>query len=318
MLGEEVEGPEDREEEQRDGEVGPGESPVEVAPHVQHRAGVPQLPQDERDEPDARHDRGGDGLGAPAEVRSLNDHVDEGADRDHREQPAHVVDPVLVSGLRRRHEDEGADDREHRDRHVDQERRGPAVVLQECARDERSGRDGEPGGGRPQDDRLGPLGAREARGEQRERGRHDHRRADAHDGAGRDDAGRTGDEGSGDGSPAEDDEPQDERPAPAVLVADRTEQQHQGCVRNGVAVDDPLQVGAAEPQVLGHVGGGDRQSGVRHHDDQQAQAQHQQRPPAAPVRPVHLRDRLPHDQIHNAPSSPRLAHDCAITHCCAI
>lgn len=172
------------------------------------------------------------------------------------------------------------------------------MVLQEGARDQRPGCDGESGGRGPQDDRLGPLGAREGRREQRERGGHDQRGTDPHDGAGRDDPGGTADERTGDRAAAEDDKPQDERAAPAVLVPDGTEQQHQGGVRDGVAVDDPLQVGAGQAEVPRHVGSGDGEGGVRHDDDQQTQTEHQQRPPPPGVGPVHPLDRFVHDETH--------------------
>jgi hypothetical protein len=165
--------------------------------------------------------------------------------------------------------------------------------------DQGPGRDGESGGGGPQGDRLRPLRAREGRGEQGERRGHDQGGADAHHGTGRDDPGGAVDERARYRAPAEHDEPEDERPAPAVLVADRAEQQHQRGVRDGVAVDDPLQVRAGQAQVLGHVRGRDGEGGVRHHDDQQAQAEHQQRPPAPGVGPVHPLDRFVHDETHD-------------------
>ncbi len=298
MLGEVVERAEDGEEEERDGERGPGEGAAGEAPDVQDGARVAQLPEDEADEADAGDDGGRDRGGAPAEVRALDDHVDERADPDDGEQSADVVEPVAVARLGRRHEEQRAEDAEDGDRHVDEEAGVPAVLLQQRARDQGAGGDAEARGGGPDGDGLGPFGAREGRGEQRERGRHDEGRPDAHQRARRDDRVRAVGQRSGDGGHAEDHEAEHERATAAVLVADRAEQQHQRGVRDGVAVDDPLEVGTAQVQVDGHVGGGHRQGGVRHDDDQQAEAEHPQRCPALSVRPVHLLDRRRHDDAH--------------------
>ena len=141
--------------------------------------------------------------------------------------------------------------------------------------------------------------AREGRREQRERRGHDQGGADAHHGAGGDDPGGAVDEAARrPAPPPKTNSPEHQRAAAAVLVSDRAEQQHQRRVRDGVAVDDPLQVRAGQAQILGHVGRGDGQGGVRHHDDQQAQAQDQERPPAPGVGPVHPLDRFVHDESH--------------------
>ena len=96
---------------------------------------------------------------------------------------------------------------------------------------------------------LAALALREDRDQQGQRGRHDHRRADAHDRAGRDDQPRPVDQAAHHRTAREDQQTATSAPAAAVLVADRAEDQHQRGVRDGVAVDDPLQVTAAQAQV---------------------------------------------------------------------
>lgn len=95
----------------------------------------------------------------------------------------------------------------------------------------------------------------------------------------------------------EDQQALDERTTAAVPVACRVEHEHRRGVGNGAAVDDPIEVTAARPQVLGHVGAATIRR-VRHGDDQQAQAENQQGPPAAWTGLGHLLDGCLREERH--------------------
>ena len=86
-------------------------------------------------------------------------------------------------GTRKRPADEGED----HDRHVHQEHRAPREVLEQEAADQRAEGDADAGDSRPRWRWPGPAPAgREDVGEERQRGRHDQRAADAHEGPGGD------------------------------------------------------------------------------------------------------------------------------------
>src|SRR5581483_4665668 len=92
------------------------------------------------------------------------------------------------------------------DRQVDQEDRAPAEVREQPAARDRADRHTEAADRGPQTDRLRALAVvGEYRAEDRQRGRHDERAADAHDHAGGDQLGGRGGERGGQGAGREDD-----------------------------------------------------------------------------------------------------------------
>ena len=117
----------------------------------------------------------------PAVVRALDDGVDERAEPDDRQHRADRVERRCRGVLRLRHEDPPGDEGDGDDRQVDEEHRAPPEVLEQQAGRDRSERRAGPGDAGPQGDRLGPLPGREHVGQDRQRRRHDERRADAHD-----------------------------------------------------------------------------------------------------------------------------------------
>ena len=66
-----------------------------------------------------------------------------------------------------------------RERHVEEEHRAPAHVLDQPAADDRADRGGDRAESRPRADRAPALGVVERRADDREAARHEERRADA-------------------------------------------------------------------------------------------------------------------------------------------
>ena len=106
----------------------------------------------------------------------------------------------------------------------------------------------------------------------RQRGREDHRGADAHRGARRDQAvGRVHLRRNG-GRDSEDGEPGAEPAASAVAVAQAARRQQQAGHDQGVGVDDPLQLRGVGVQFARQRGQGDVDDGGVDADDEDAQA----------------------------------------------
>ena len=137
---------------------------------------------------------------------------------------------------------------------------------------------------------LGVVG--EHRRDDRQRGRHDERAADAHHRAGRDElAGGLG-ERRGQRPGGEDGQPAGQREVPAVPVRDGPGQQQQRGEGEGVGVHDPLQPAGARVQVPREGRQRHVDDGGVHHDDEQAEAEHPQRVPPAGE------GRITHDYLH--------------------
>ena len=156
--------------------------------------------------------------------------------------------PAYVDGRgrgvpRRRDEQQPADDRHRRDRHIDQENRTPPEVFEQPASGDRSGGHADAHHGGPQADRLG---ARYRVGEdvrdQRQGGREDHRGADAHRGASPDQGVRRVHLRGYCGGDRKQREPGTEKTTPTITVAQAAGRQHQTGHDQGVGVDDPLQL----------------------------------------------------------------------------
>ena len=120
----------------------------------------------------------------PAALGCLDDGVHERADRGDGQAGADRVEPrgVRVAGVGNQVQraDEGGDQQWH----VDPEHRRPREAAHQRAADDRSERDAGAGGRGPCGDRLGAFaGIAEHVDEDRQRGRHDQRAAEAHDAA---------------------------------------------------------------------------------------------------------------------------------------
>ena len=90
------------------------------------------------------------------------------------------VERRLVRVARRRHQPRAEADGPEHERHVDQEHRAPPEVGEERAADQRPEAATGAGEARPDGDRLGAFVRREDVDQDRQRRRHDERRADAH------------------------------------------------------------------------------------------------------------------------------------------
>ena len=176
------------------------------------------------------------------------------------------------------------DDRDHAERDVDDEDRPPPVVVEQDAADDGPERDAEARGRGPDPDRHRPLaGVGEDADQQRQGRGHDERGAGAHDRAGGDervDAARVG--GARRGGP-EHREPGEQRAAAAEAVAERPGEEQQSGEHERVRVDHPLELAHVRVEVAHQRGEGDVHDRVVDHDREQAQAQHDQREPAAAV-----------------------------------
>ena len=130
----------------------------------------------------------------------------------------------------------------------------------------------------PQSDGLRPLaGLGEDVRDQGERGREDHRGADAHRGARCDQAVcRVHLRGNG-GGDREDGEPGTEPAASAVAVAQAARRQQQPGHDQGVGVDDPLQLRGVGVEFARQRGQGDVDDGGVDADDEDAQADEDKR-----------------------------------------
>ncbi len=246
----------------------------------------------------------------PTEVETLDDAGDERADGGYGQGAADPVDAGDVLGPRGRHQCERPDRGECRDRHVDEERRAPRVLFEQPPREQGPERDRQSGRRGPRGDCAGSFRGGEHGDEQGQGCGHDHRGADAHRDAGADHFGRGAGEAAEHGAPGEDGEAGEEGAPAAVTVAEDAREQHQRGVGHGVAVDDPLQVGAGQLQFAQHARRRDDECGVGHHDDQQAQAEHREAGPPARIRAGGIRGRT--DQARGHRRSSRHAGAAAI------
>ena len=170
------------------------------------------------------------------------------------------------------------------DRDVDQEDRAPVEVLEQEARGHRAEHTREPRGAGPEPDRLAPLGPGEHVRDDRQRGRHDERAADAHERARCDQLLGGVRERRRDRPDAEDHQPELERTASPEPVAEAPAREEQPGEHERVAVDDPLQLAAVGVEVLRDRGDRDVEHCVVEHDHEQAEAQDDEDPPPPRVR----------------------------------
>jgi hypothetical protein len=232
--------------------------------------------------------RAGHGAGRPALRRRLDDRPHERDEADARQPRARPVQPPPQRVARLRDEPAARDERDRGERHVDDEDRAPPEVVEQHAADGGAERDAEAGRCRPQADRRGPLArVGEDADEQRERRRHDQRRAGAHRGAGEDEPADVAGVGRAGRRDREDGEAAEQHPPAAEPVAERAGQQQQPREHERVRVDDPLQLADVRVQVERERRQRDVDDRVVDHDDEQAQAEHRERRPALARRGGH-------------------------------
>ena len=261
------------------------EARVGEQPHVEHGVRAAQLPADERREDHQRAGEPGDRGGRrPAVPRGLDDGPDQQADARDRQQRAERVEPARLRVARLGQQPHPGGQRDDHDGHVDVEDRAPGEVPQQQAAGHRPDRDGQAGHARPDADGGGALArVGEHVREQRERGGVDQRGRDAHGRAAGDQlAGGAGQRG-GDRREREQRQPGLQDPAPAEPVAEVPADDQQAGEDERVGVHDPLQVLGRGGQRAAHRRQGDVDDRVVDHDEQHAQAQDGQDPPAAAV-----------------------------------
>ena len=125
---------------------------------------------------------------------------------------------------------------------VDQERPAPVTDLDEQAADRRAEPGRQGGRGAPQADGVGPALRGERRDDQRQRGRHQHRRAEGLHDAGADEEGHRRRERADDRGDREDQDAPDERTPPADQVGEPAERDQERREDDVVGVEDPRQV----------------------------------------------------------------------------
>ena len=178
-------------------------------------------------------------------------------------------------------------DRQHAQRHVDDEDRAPPEVVEQVAADDRAERDAEPGGRGPDADGRPPLAlVLEHADQQRQRRGHDQRGARAHHRARRDqrpDAARVRRRRRGG---AEHEQPGEQHAPASVAVAERPGEQQQPGERERVRVDHPLELAEVRVELAHQRRQRDVDDRVVDDDGEQARAQHAERDPARPVHDV--------------------------------
>ena len=130
---------------------------------------------------------------------------------------------------------------------------------------------------------LCPLLRREDVGEDRQGGGHDEGGAEAHHGSSDDDALGGVEEGREEAAGEEHEQPDLQRALAAVPVADGAGGEQEPGEHQGVGVDHPLELRAGGIELAGQRGQRHVEAGVAHDDDDQAGAEHRQRPPAPAV-----------------------------------
>ena len=259
----------------------------------QHRRGDLALPHDEDDAEQRRgreaseHERVG-----PAARARLDDPVDQRDEHRDRECRAAQVERARLGVAALGDEEEARDESDTDDRHVEPEDGGPGEPLEQQAADERSEADADARDGGPDADRLAALLAREDVHDHRQRGRHDHRAADAHRGAEHDQlCGVLGERGEH-ARHAEQQEPGLQRAFTTEAVAERAHGEQDAGERQQVGVDDPLQRGPRGREVRLQRRQRDVEHRVVEPDDEQAEGEDGERLPAARMHPRVDRFRL--------------------------
>ena len=226
------------------GRAGRGEARVSEQAQVEHRSVAGALPGHERRrEQRGEREAGERSRAAPAVIRRLDDRVDEQPDHRRREREPDPVGPRRGRIARCRHGPchEGGRDRGDR-RHREEDAR-PVERLEQPAADDRSERDRRAGGRAPESDRPRALAALgEDVGDQRQRGRKDHRGSDAHHAPRDDQLPGTVGQPAGDARQAEHAEAREQHPLAPEAVAEAPRGEYRSGEQQVVGVDDPLQL----------------------------------------------------------------------------
>ena len=183
------------------------------------------------------------------------------------------------------------DHRDHDDRHVHQEDRPPPEVLEQEPADERADRHAEPRHAGPDADRPAPLArVGEDVRQDRQRGRHDERGAEALHPSQHDQRAGRADHRAAQRSAAEDHQADHEARLAAEPIAGVAADQQQAGEHDRVGVDDPLQLARRHVELAHQRRQGDVDDRAVDADDQQRQAQHAQHDPPARVGRACARD----------------------------
>ena len=294
LLGDEEEGAEEGEEHEHDADARRREPGVAEELDLEHRVVGVQLPGDEGADD---HEGGGEGAQdaavRPPVARDLDDAVDQGDEAEDRQCGPDRVHPGRRGVLAVRDDEAPGDQADEDHRHVDQEHRAPPEVTEQGAAHHRADGDAEARDAGPDADGTAPLLGRKDSREDRQRGRHDERPADAHQGpGGGEDVGGAG-EGGGHGAQPEDREAHGEGGAAAEAVGQAPGGEQQARKDEDVGIDDPLQLAVGGVERSGERGQGDVQDRVVDADDKEAEAQHGEDPPP----PVVANGALHGDQV---------------------
>ena len=240
---------------------------------VVQRVGDTLLAQDERDTRDQRHDDQAEGEPSFARDRREVDGQDQPADHRGRQDPAEVVDLLGRLVDVGRHEPDGHDQRDDRQRQGDDEDRAPLEVLEQEARHQGSECRDRPTEGRPQGDRPGPGRPGPQGGDQGEGRRVGHAGGDAADDPGEDEDLDRGRRGRDDAGRDRQQDAQDQHQLAPVAVAQGAEPQDGGGQTQRVADGHQVQRRLRRIERLADVGqrdvrDGQVQVGDRGHEDE--------------------------------------------------
>ncbi len=275
--------PDEGEHRQHDAAHGGAEGRAGEQPHVDERMlALALAPYEDDQQQDTDED--GAQRGRAEQRLAAADALDAEDDTEHAERRDDGADGVpgpvaLAPGLRQQPASYQGHDRHHRN--VDEEDRAPPEVLDEEAAEDRSDGCADGGHRAPHADGdrpLAPVG--EDLAQDRQRGRHDHRAADAEQGAGDHQRLRVGGQRGGGRGRAEQAVPQQEDAPAAHPVAERAEEDEQGRRDQRIDVHDPQQFHRPGTQVLGDRRHRHVQDGGVQRDEQQADAEHDQYGPA--------------------------------------
>jgi hypothetical protein len=207
----------------------------------------------ERDQP--RHPDGEQDPGPrrPAEAPSLEQRIRDRDDRPRQEPAAHEVRAAGLAVIGLGYHAGGRDQRDDRDRNVDEEDRAPRpteeVRVGEHAAEDQAERRGEPEHRAVGGERLAALFAGEDRAEGREELRDHHCRRRSLKDAGHDQLPRALGQPAGEAGHAEQRDPAEEDALAPELVAEAAGDDQRRREGEHVGGDDPLELGPARPQV---------------------------------------------------------------------
>jgi hypothetical protein len=234
----------------------------------ERRAHAPLDRHERGDQPERQRAEAERARRAPAVALGLDDHIDQEREPAGDAERAQVISSALCDlGARAGHEAQRQRHRDHADRHVDEEDPRPRQRLREHAAEQQADRRAAGGERRPQAQRLalGIAGGEGGVDDRERRGGHEGRpdplgrtRADQHRGGAREPI----DERGG----GEERDAGEEQAAAPEQVREASAQEQEAAEGQRVGVDDPLQVGRAEPQAVLDRGQRDVHDGrVEHH-----------------------------------------------------